>query len=285
MRLSGKGCSPPRRGGVARQPQAGAPGWSARRNVPAGLLLRLRPIGLALRATPSGRGGILFILLLLAFALDCSAQTLADAARQERERQKRLHGPVVVAKGTPTTTTASTASTAAAVVVARGTPTTTTASTASTAAAVVVARGTPTTTAASTASTAAAVVVARGTPTTTAASTASTAAVVAPAGPAGPTDNKGRDEKYWRAQFQKARDDFKKAEERVQLLDLKVKELNTQILRQSDVYNREYRLGPEIADAQKQLDESRKAADQAKKKITDLEDELRRSGGLPGWAR
>ena len=243
MRLSGKEYSPPRRGGVARQPQAGAPGWSARRNVPAGLLLRLRPIGLALRATPSGRGGILFILLLLAFALDCSAQTLADAARQERERQKRLHGPVVVARGTPTTTTASTASTAAAVVVARGTPT------------------------------------------TTAASTASTAAVVAPAGPAGPTDNKGRDEKYWRAQFQKARDDFKKAEERVQLLDLKVKELNTQVLRQSDVYNREYRLGPEIADAQKQLDESRKAVDQAKKKITDLEDELRRSGGLPGWAR
>src|SRR5205809_6920731 len=163
-----------------------------------------------------------FFFFLRAFALDCSAQTLADVARQERERKKRLHTPVVVASGTPTTT---------------------------------------------------------------AASTASTAAVVAPAGPAGPTDNKGRDEKYWRAQFQKARDDFKKAEERVQLLDLKVKELNTQILRQSDVYNREYRLGPEIADAQKQLDESRKAADQAKKKITDLEDELRRSGGLPGWAR
>lgn len=165
---------------------------------------------------------ILTSLLLLAFALDCSAQTLADAARQERQRQKRLHSPVVVARGTPTTT---------------------------------------------------------------AASTGSTAAVVAPAAPAGPTDNKGRDEKYWRAQFQKARDDVKKADERVQLLDLKVKELNTQILRQSDVYNREYRLGPEIADAQKQLDESRKAADQAKKKISDLEDELRRSGGLPGWAR
>jgi hypothetical protein len=165
---------------------------------------------------------ILTSLLLLAFALDCSAQTLADAARQERQRQKRLHSPVVVARGTPTTT---------------------------------------------------------------AASTGSTAAVVAPAAPAGPTDNKGRDEKYWRAQFQKARDDVKKADERVQLLDLKVKELNTQILRQSDVYNREYRLGPEIADAQKQLDESRKAADQAKKKISDLEDELRRSSGLPGWAR
>ena len=187
--------------------------------------MRLRPIGLALRATPSGRGGILFILLLLAFALDCSAQTLADVARQERERRKRLHSQVVVASGTTTTTTASTGS------------------------------------------------------------TGSTAAVVAPAAPAGPTDNKSRDEKYWRAQFQKARDDVRKAEERVQLLDLKVKELNTQVLRQSDVYNREYRLGPEIADAQKQLDESRKAVDQAKKKITDLEDELRRSGGLPAWAR
>ena len=33
--------------------EAGAPGWSARRNVSAELLLRLRPIGLALRATPS----------------------------------------------------------------------------------------------------------------------------------------------------------------------------------------------------------------------------------------
>ena len=164
----------------------------------------------------------LFTLCLVFFALDCSAQTLADVARQERERKKRLHTPVVVASGTPTTT---------------------------------------------------------------AASTGSTAAVVVPAAPAGPTDNKGRDEKYWRAQFQKARDDVRKAEERVQLLDLKVKELNTQVLRQSDVYNREYRLGPEIADTQKQLDESRKAVDQAKKKITDLEDELRRSGGMPGWAR
>ena len=160
--------------------------------------------------------------LLMAFALDCSAQTLADVARKERERQKRVHSPVVVATGATTTTTASSGSTAAAV-------------------------------------------------------TSST--------PAGPTDNKGRDEKYWRAQFQKARDEVKKAEEKAQLLDLRLKDLNTQLLRQSDVYNREYRLGPEIADTQKQLDDARKELDQAKKKLTDLEDELRRSGGLPGWAR
>ena len=160
--------------------------------------------------------------LLIAFALDCSAQTLAEAARKERERQKRLHSTVIVANGVTTTTTASSGSTAAAV------------------------KG---------------------------------------SAPPGPTDSKGRDEKYWRTQFQKARDEVKKAEEKAQLLDLKLKDQNTQLLRQSDRYNREYQLGPEIADTQKQLDDARKELDQAKKRLTDLEDELRRSGGPPGWAR
>ncbi|HYR43289.1 MAG TPA: hypothetical protein VER98_09715 [Terriglobia bacterium] len=169
---------------------------------------------------------ILYSLLLAAFALDCSAQTLADVARQERERQQRLHSTVVVANGATATTAASTSSTAAV-------------------------PATPS----------------------------------AEAKPTGPTDNKGHDEKYWRTQFQKARGDLKAAEEKAQLLDLKIKDLNTQLLRQSDVYNRENRLGPEITETQKQLDDARKQVDQAKKKITDLEDELRRSGGPPGWAR
>jgi len=169
---------------------------------------------------------IIYSLLVIAFALDCSAQTLADVARRERERQKGVHSAVVVANGATATATASTSSTAAAVATPPG--------------------GTK---------------------------------------PTGPTDNKGHDEKYWRAQFQKARDDAKAADEKVQLLELRVKDLNTQLLRQSDIYNREYRLGPEIADTQKQLDEARKQADEAKKKIPDLEDELRRSGGPAGWAR
>ena len=103
--------------------------------------------------------------------------------------------------------------------------------------------------------------------------------------PVEPTDNKGRDEKYWRAAFQKARDELKRSDEKVQLLELKIKDLNTQLLRQSDIYNREYRLGPQITEAQKQLDDARKEAEQARQKITGLDDELRKSGGLPGWAR
>jgi hypothetical protein len=163
----------------------------------------------------------IYILIALAFAVDCSAQTLADVARRERERQKHLHSAVIVANGVTTTTAASTSSTVPSPVVA----------------------------------------------------------------PVVPKDNQGHDEKYWKALFDKGRADVKTAEDKVQLLDLKVKDLNTQLLRQSDMYNREYVLGPQIAEAQKQLDEARANVDQAKKKLSDLEDDLRRAGGPAGWAR
>ena len=183
-----------------------------------------RPVRVSTFAQTLSTVLFLFVSLL---ALDCSAQSLADVARRERERQKQLHSPVVVANGVTTSTAAASSSTSSAV----------------------------------------------------------TPAAPKAAGPAGPVDNKGHDEKYWRQQFDKARDTLKKADDKVQLLDLKIKNLNTQLLRQSDIYNREYRLGPEIAETQKQLDDARRESDEARKKISDLEDELRRSGGPPGWAR
>jgi predicted RNase H-like nuclease (RuvC/YqgF family) len=103
--------------------------------------------------------------------------------------------------------------------------------------------------------------------------------------PVTPTDSKGRDEQFWRTAFQNARDDLKRAEQKVQLLDLRQKQLTTQLLQQSDIYNRENRLGAETTAAQKAMDDARKELDQARKKITDLEEELRKSGGPPGWAR
>jgi len=102
---------------------------------------------------------------------------------------------------------------------------------------------------------------------------------------AGPTDNQGRDENYWRTTFQKAREDVKRAEEKLQLLDLKIKDLNSQLLQRSDIYNRENTIGPQITASQAELDRARNEAEAAKQKIIDLEEELRRSGGLPGWAR
>jgi hypothetical protein len=101
----------------------------------------------------------------------------------------------------------------------------------------------------------------------------------------GPTDNKGRDEKYWRTAFQTARENAKRADENAQILDLKIKELNMQLLRQSDIYNRENRIGPELTATQIELDSARREAEQARQKIADLEEELRRSNGPAGWAR
>jgi chromosome segregation ATPase len=169
-----------------------------------------------------------FALVFLTFSLNSFAQSIAEVARQERERQKSARSTVVITSQTRTTTAES-----------------------------------PSTTS------------------TPAAATATTAA----AGSSGPTDNNGRDEKYWRAAFQKARDDAKRAETKVEVLDLRVKDLNTQLLRQSDIYNKENRVGADITAAQKELEDARKETEQAKKKVTDLEDELRKSGGPAGWAR
>lgn len=165
---------------------------------------------------------LVMMTLLFPFATSALAQSIADAARRERDRQKAAKSTVVVVgNGTRTATMP-------------------------------------------------------------ADSPSNNATAVKPVVP---TDGQGRDEKYWRGAFQQARDNLRRAEDRVSVLDLRLKELNTEVLRQSDVYNREYRLGPEIVSTQKQLEDARRAAEQAKKKVADLEEELRRSGGLPGWAR
>jgi hypothetical protein len=101
----------------------------------------------------------------------------------------------------------------------------------------------------------------------------------------GPKDKKGRDEKYWRSAFEAARQELKRAQDKVQVAQLKVNDLNMMLLRQSDVYNRENRIGPDLADAKTQLAAAEQEVRQAQQKIADLEEELRRSGGLPGWAR
>jgi hypothetical protein len=168
-----------------------------------------------------------FILIIPMVAQDCLAQSIAEAARQERERQKAAQSKVVITSNVKISSAPPSVSTSAA------------------------------------------------------AQTASPAL----AKPVEITDNKGRNEKYWRSAFQQARDELKRAEGRVQLLDLRLKDLNTQLLLHTEIYNREYRLGPEITAAQKELDEARKEVEEAGKKIAGLEEELRRSGGLPGWAR
>lgn len=98
-------------------------------------------------------------------------------------------------------------------------------------------------------------------------------------------DNNGKDEKYWRKLFDKARADLKSAEDQVQLLDNKIKSLNTAILNRSDIYNRENVLGAEVTKNQADLDDAKKKVGEAQQRISDLEEDLRKAGGPAGWAR
>lgn len=111
------------------------------------------------------------------------------------------------------------------------------------------------------------------------------AAVKAPAaeapGEAGPV----RNEQWWRTEFAAARAELKRSEDQVAVLQLELNRLNRDFLQRSDIYNREARLGAEIAAVNASMDAERQAADNARKKIAQLEDDLRRSGGLPAWAR
>jgi hypothetical protein len=120
---------------------------------------------------------------------------------------------------------------------------------------------------------------------TTVATVAATSAVAAQAAKVtGPTDNQGRDEKYWRATFAQARANLKRAEDRLHVLDLKMSDLNARLLREG-IYTREMDIRAEIDKTRGDQVGAQKDVSDARQKIADLEDELRRSGGLPGWAR
>jgi len=92
-----------------------------------------------------------------------------------------------------------------------------------------------------------------------------------------------RDEKWWRSQFETARGDVKSAENRVAVLENELKTVNREFLQRSfDPDNS----GPRaIADTTARLDAAKKELDEARNKISQLEEEMRRTGAPPGWAR
>jgi hypothetical protein len=94
-----------------------------------------------------------------------------------------------------------------------------------------------------------------------------------------------RDEATWREAFKQARDDVKRAEDRGQLVQLELNKLNMDLMNRSDIFNKENQLNPLIDAKNKELAASEKAIIDARQKVTQLEDELRRSGAPIGWSR
>jgi len=99
------------------------------------------------------------------------------------------------------------------------------------------------------------------------------------------TSDKDHDEAWWRNAFQKAREEVKRTEDHAKVVELELNRLNTDFLTRSDIYNREGQLGPQLNAKRAELVTSQSEADRAKEKLAQLEEDLRRAGGPPGWAR
>jgi hypothetical protein len=103
---------------------------------------------------------------------------------------------------------------------------------------------------------------------------------------AGSADEKAKDpQTYWHKRFQKARDDLAKAEKELDVLQ-----------RESDKNQVQYYSDPQkalmqqhdrsdINGGQAKIDAKKKEIDSFHQQLADLEDELRKANGNPGWAR
>jgi hypothetical protein len=122
------------------------------------------------------------------------------------------------------------------------------------------------------------------TPTTATASTPAAPAGVAPAAAqhAAPADTT-QDEKAWRAKFETARTDVRRAENQVALAQLELNSANRDYLTRS--YDPDGRGLAAIGAAKQKLTDANTAVTNAKTKLSQLEEELRRAGAPAGWAR
>jgi predicted RNase H-like nuclease (RuvC/YqgF family) len=92
-------------------------------------------------------------------------------------------------------------------------------------------------------------------------------------------------EATWRAAFEAAREEIRRAEDRIVLGEQELTELNNQLLTRSDIYNREYQLAPMIAAKQQEIAQARDRLVEASQAIEQLQSNLRRAGLPAGWAR
>src|SRR5712692_7243444 len=94
-----------------------------------------------------------------------------------------------------------------------------------------------------------------------------------------------KDETYWRKRFAEARGKLRTAEKE---LDILQRELN---LQQQQYYSdpnkalREQYARQELNDNTRKIEDKKKEVQQLRQALSDLEDELRRTGGDRGWAR
>ncbi len=121
-----------------------------------------------------------------------------------------------------------------------------------------------------------------GTPGTPAGATAATA--VQAAGDATKKEDPNG-EAAWRKRFQEQRDKIAKTETEIDVLQREIARAQTQYYADPQKAMKEQNSRAEINEKLAKLEGKRKDLGELQKGLSDLEDQLRKSGGNPGWAR
>jgi HAMP domain-containing protein len=111
----------------------------------------------------------------------------------------------------------------------------------------------------------------------------STPAAGAPA--AADDDKEKNPEAYWRKRFQKAHDDLAKAEKELDVLQRELNKNQVQYYSDPQTALMQQNNRSDINDATAKIAAKQKEVDSLKQQLADMEDEMRKSGGNPGWAR
>ncbi|MGB2677531.1 MAG: hypothetical protein WAN12_10670 [Candidatus Acidiferrum sp.] len=103
---------------------------------------------------------------------------------------------------------------------------------------------------------------------------------------AGPDDEKVKDpQAYWRKRFQKARDNLARAERELDVLQRELDKNQVQYYSDPQKALMQQHDRSDINGNQAKIDAKKKEIDSLTQQLADLEDELRKDGGNPGWAR
>lgn len=101
-----------------------------------------------------------------------------------------------------------------------------------------------------------------------------------------PADSANKNgEEAWRKRFKEARDKLAQAEQELDILQREAQKAQVQYYSDPQKALAEQYSRKDITDADTKIEAKKQEIAQMKQHISDLEDELRKSGGDPGWAR
>jgi len=104
--------------------------------------------------------------------------------------------------------------------------------------------------------------------------------------PAASADDKEKNpETYWRKRFQKAHDDLARAQKELDVLQRELNKNQVQYYGDPQTALMQQNNRTDINEGAGKIAAKQKEIDSLNQQIADMEDELRKSGGNPGWAR